>query len=173
MNLSAEAVITSNEQIALVHSLFINSGFYVTSRKYMFKIHLQIEVKISTSDITEIVHGQLTGDPDLFVKELLTDSRQSGFSEGLAFFAIRGINHDGHVYIDQLYKRGIRIFIIEDLPADINIFPRSAFIKVSNTIDALQDIAAYKRKQFDGIVIAVTGSAGKTIVKNGWLILYP
>ena len=125
-------------------------------------------MKIKTSDIAGIVHGQLTGNPDLSVKELLTDSRQSGFSEGLAFFAIRGINHDGHVYIDQLYKRGIRIFIVEDIPPEVNIFPGSAFIKVSNTIDALQDIAAYKRKQFDGIVIAVTGSAGKTIVKE-WL----
>lgn len=125
-------------------------------------------MKIRTSDIAEIVHGQLTGDPDLFLMELLIDSRQSGFSEGLAFFAIKGINHDGHIYIDQLYKRGIRIFIVEDLPPEINIFPGSAFIKVSNTIDALQDIAAYNRKQFHGTVIGVTGSAGKTIVKE-WL----
>jgi Alr-MurF fusion protein len=125
-------------------------------------------VKIRTSDITGIVHGQLTGEPDLFVTELLTDSRQFNFPEGLAFFAIIGINHDGHVFIDQLYKRGIRIFIVEVLPAEINIFPGSAFIKVSNTIEALQDIAAYKRKQFTGSVIGVTGSAGKTIVKE-WL----
>jgi len=97
-------------------------------------------MKIKTSDIAGIVHGQLTGDPDLSVKELLTDSRQSGFSEGLAFFAIRGINHDGHVYIDQLYKRGIRIFIVEDIPPEVNIFPGSAFIKVSKTNHAHQHI---------------------------------
>ena len=122
-------------------------------------------MKISTSDIAGIVHGKLTGNPDLFVTELLTDSRQSNFSSGLAFFAIRGVNHDGHKFLNQLYNRGMRVFIVEILPADINNYSGSAFIMVSNTIEALQNIAAYKRKQFAGTVIAVTGSAGKTIVK--------
>ena len=125
-------------------------------------------MKISTSDIAGIVHGKLTGNPDLFVTELLTDSRQSNFSSGLAFFAIRGVNHDGHKFLNQLYNRGMRVFIVEILPADINNYSGSAFIRVANTIEALQDIAAYKRKQFAGTVIAVTGSAGKTIVKE-WL----
>jgi alanine racemase len=125
-------------------------------------------VKISTSEITTIVKGKLTGNPDLFVTELLTDSRHFSFSEGLVFFAIRGINHDGHIFIDQLYERGIRIFIIEVLPAGINNYSEGTFISVANTIEALQDLAAYKRKQFGGIVIGITGSAGKTIVKE-WL----
>lgn len=115
-----------------------------------------------------IVHGKLTGNPELFVAELLTDSRQFNFSEGLAFFAIRGVNHDGHLFISQLYKRGIRIFTVEVLPADIMNYSGSAFILVTNTIEALQNLAAFKRKQFAGTVIAVTGSAGKTIVKE-WL----
>src|SRR5659263_183897 len=118
-------------------------------------------VKISTSEIASIVHGKLTGNPDLFVTELLTDSRHFNFSEGLAFFAIRGVNHDGHIFIDQLYGRGIRIFIIEVLPAGINNYSEGAFILVANTIEALQDLAAYKRKQFGGTVIGVTGSTGK------------
>lgn len=125
-------------------------------------------MKISTSEIAGIVHGKLTGNPDLFVTELLTDSRHFNFFEGLAFFAIRGVNHDGHIFIDQLFKRGIRIFIIEVLPAGINDYSGSAFIMVTNTIEALQDLAAYKRKQFGGTVIGITGSAGKTIVKE-WL----
>jgi alanine racemase len=125
-------------------------------------------VKINTSDIADIVQGKLTGSPDLLVRELLTDSRQFNFSEGLAFFAIRGVNHDGHIFIEQLYKRGIRIFIVEDLPAGLNTFSGSSFIQVGNTIRALQDLAAYKRKQFKGTVIGITGSTGKTIVKE-WL----
>jgi alanine racemase len=125
-------------------------------------------VKISTSDIAGIVNGKLIGDACLIASELITDSRQSNFSEGLAFFAIRGVNHDGHKFIDQLFKRGLRIFIVEELPADVNSYYGSAFIKVTNTVNALQDLAAYKRKQFAGKVIAVTGSAGKTIVKE-WL----
>jgi Alr-MurF fusion protein len=125
-------------------------------------------VKISTSDIAGIVQGKLTGSPDLLVRELLTDSRQFNFSEGLAFFAIRGINHDGHIFIDYLYKRGIRIFIVEDLPAALDTFSGSSFIQVGNTVLALQDLAAYKRKQFKGTVIGITGSTGKTIIKE-WL----
>jgi alanine racemase len=125
-------------------------------------------VKISTSEIASIVHGKLTGNQDLFVAELLTDSRHFSFSEGLAFFAIRGVNHDGHIFIDKLYERGIRIFIIEVLPSGINNYSEGAFILVANTVEALQDLAAYKRKQFGGTVIGVTGSAGKTIVKE-WL----
>ena len=125
-------------------------------------------MKINTSDIADIVQGKLTGSPDLLVRELLTDSRQFNFSEGLAFFAIRGVNHDGHIFIEQLYKRGIRIFIVEDLPTGLNTFSGSSFIQVGNTIRALQDLAAYKRKQFKGTVIGITGSTGKTIVKE-WL----
>jgi len=125
-------------------------------------------VKISSSEITAIVQGKLTGKPDLYVTDLLTDSRQFNFSEGLAFFAIRGVNHDGNVFIDQLYKRGIRVFIVELLPEDIEGYSGSAFIQVNNTIGALQDLAAYKRSHFTGTVIAITGSAGKTIVKE-WL----
>ena len=125
-------------------------------------------MKISTSDIAVIVKGKLTGDSELFVSELITDSRQFNFSEGLAFFAIRGVNHDGHIFIDQLYKRGIKIFVVEVLPDQLVNYSGSAFIQVANTIKALQDLAAYKRKQFSGTVIGVTGSAGKTIVKE-WL----
>ena len=119
-------------------------------------------MKISTADIASIVNGKLTGRPDLFAKELLTDSRHFNFTSESAFFAVRGKNHDGHRFIDQLYRKGIRIFIIEELPSDLAAFTDSAFIKVLNTITALQDLAAFKRKQFKGLVIGITGSAGKT-----------
>jgi alanine racemase len=125
-------------------------------------------VKISTSDIAGIVKGTIFGNPGLYVTELLTDSRHFTYTEGLAFFAIRGVNHDGHLFIEQLYKRGIRIFIVESPPVDLNFYPGSSFIKTDNTIQALQDVAAFRRKQFDGRVIGITGSAGKTIVKE-WL----
>ena len=125
-------------------------------------------MKITTSDLAKITEGQLSGADDLIVNELLTDSRQFTFNEGLTFFAIKGFNHDGHFYIGQLYQRGVRIFVVEDLPQDAERFPGSAFIRVDDTVEALQMIASYKRKSFKGLVIAVTGSAGKTIVKE-WL----
>lgn len=125
-------------------------------------------MKITTSDLAQITKGRLYGTTDLVVCELLTDSRQFSFTEGLAFFAIKGLNHDGHFFIGQLYQRGVRIFIVQVLPNDADRPNGTAFIKVDNTIDALQMLAAYKRKQFKGLVIAVTGSAGKTVVKE-WL----
>jgi len=125
-------------------------------------------VKIVSSDIAEITNGKLIGPPDLQVLEVVTDSRQLSYSEGVAFFAIRGKNHDGHMFVDNLYQKGISIFVVEKLPYELQKYPDAAFILTSNTIQALQDLAAYKRKTFKSPVIAVTGSTGKTVVKE-WL----
>ena len=125
-------------------------------------------MKITASDIAKITTGVLQGLPDLAVTGLLTDSRQFSYSEGLAFFAIKGQNHNGHDFISRLYDRGIRIFIVEVLPSSLQNYKESSFVVVGNTIKALQSVAAFKRKQFRGTVIAVTGSAGKTVVKE-WL----
>ena len=125
-------------------------------------------MKITASEIAAITGGHLSGVPDNAVHELLIDSRGASYSEGLAFFAIKGANHDGHNFIPQLYERGIRIFIAEKLPANADEMTGSSFIQVGDVVDALQRIATHKRKQFRGTVIAITGSAGKTIVKE-WL----
>jgi Alr-MurF fusion protein len=125
-------------------------------------------VEISSSGIAKILNGKLIGCPDLFITEIVTDSRQLSYTEGLVFFAIKGKNHDGHQYIDNLYQKGIRIFVVERLPDNHEKFSEAAFILTENTIDALQMLAAYKRKAFRSKVIAVTGSAGKTVVKE-WL----
>jgi Alr-MurF fusion protein len=125
-------------------------------------------VKIRTADIARIIEGKLTGNPDFLMSDTITDSRHFSFSEGVAFFAIKGINHDGHIFVEQLYKRGIRIFVVQELPGNYKDYRESAFIKVENTIAALQRLAAYNRKNFSGTVIGITGSAGKTVVKE-WL----
>lgn len=125
-------------------------------------------MKINSSDIARITNGRLIGPNDLAVTEIVTDSRQLSHSEGLVFFAIRGKNHDGHLFIDNLYQKGIRIFVVEELPGDLEKYSDAAFILTKSTVEALQLIAAFKRKAFKSPVIAVTGSAGKTIVKE-WL----
>jgi alanine racemase len=125
-------------------------------------------VKITSGDIAKIVKGKLTGNPDLAVNDLVTDSRQLSYTEGLAFFAVRGKNHDGHLFIDSLVKKGVKIFVVEKLPDNAENYAGSAFIEVKSTIKALQDLAAHKRKSFKSPVVAVTGSAGKTTVKE-WL----
>jgi len=123
---------------------------------------------LTASDITAIVNGKLTGNPDLKATDLVIDSRQLSFTDGLVFLAIRGLHHDGHLFIENLYTRGIRIFIVEKLPKNPESFIETAFIVTNNSIEALQLLAAYKREHFKSPVIAITGSAGKTIVKE-WL----
>ncbi len=125
-------------------------------------------MNLVASDIATIIKGDLIGNPGLPALELITDSRQFTFDEGLIFLAIRGKNHDGHLFIENLYSRGVRVFIVENLPADTDYYADSAFVIIKNSIEALQLLAGYKRKNFKSPVIAITGSAGKTIVKE-WL----
>jgi alanine racemase len=125
-------------------------------------------VKITSSDIANITQAKLIGPQDLVVTDIVTDSRQLSYSEGLLFIAIRGKNHDGHLFIDNLYQRGIRCFIVEIHPEKPERYSDAAFIITKNSIVALQLLASHRRKTFKSPVIAVTGSAGKTVVKE-WL----
>jgi Alr-MurF fusion protein len=125
-------------------------------------------LKLNSSDIARIVKGKLTGPPDLLVTEIVTDTRQLSITDGLLFFALKGKNHDGHIFIDNLFQKGIRIFVVEKLPEEHEKYNGAAFIVTVNTVEALQLLASYKRKSFNSTVIAVTGSAGKTVVKE-WL----
>ncbi len=125
-------------------------------------------MKLISSDIARIVKGKLTGPPDLLVTEIVTDTRQLSITDSLLFFALKGKNHDGHNFIDSLYLRGIRIFVTEKLPEEVERYSEAAFIVTVNTVEALQLLASFKRKSFKSPVIAVTGSAGKTVVKE-WL----
>lgn len=123
---------------------------------------------MTSSEVSEITRGKLTGSPELMFTDIVTDSRQLSYTEGQAFIAIRGKNHDGHQFVDTLYGKGIRIFVVERLPENPGKYHDAAFIEVSDSVEALHDLAAHKRKQFRSPVIAVTGSAGKTVVKE-WL----
>lgn len=125
-------------------------------------------MKILTADLAKITCGRLFGPASLPVHEVITDSRQSGHSEGTVFFAIQGKNHDGHQYVDAMYDKGIRIFIVEKLKDEFKKLADASIIVTGNTVLALQRLAAFRRKLFRSPVIAVTGSSGKTIVKE-WL----
>jgi Alr-MurF fusion protein len=125
-------------------------------------------LKIYSSDIAEIVKGILIGPPGLEVTDIVTDSRQLSYTEGLLFVAIKGKNHDGHAFLESLFRSGIKIFLVRELPVSPAGFQGAAFIEVKNTIEALQMLASFRRKSFKSPVIGVTGSAGKTVVKE-WL----
>jgi UDP-N-acetylmuramoyl-tripeptide--D-alanyl-D-alanine ligase len=104
---------------------------------------------------------------------LLTDSRSLNLSAGVLFFAIPGLHHNGHDFIAPLYEAGVRHFVISQM-MDVEQFPAANFFLVERTITALHTIAKAHRARFDLPVIGITGSNGKTIVKE-WLfqLLHP
>ncbi len=101
------------------------------------------------------------------IDHILTDSRQLTFPSTTIFFALKGARRDGHIFIEELYEKGVRYFVISD-PVKQDAFPDAIFIEVSNTLIALQTLAGFHRKQYNIPVIGITGSNGKTIVKE-WL----
>lgn len=103
--------------------------------------------------------------PALPIRELLTDSRSLLRPEGTLFFALATPGGDGHRYIANLYRRGVRAFIVSQMPDDAPA--DAAFIVVDDTLDALRALASARRDAFEGRpVIAITGSRGKTTVKE-------
>ncbi len=123
-------------------------------------------MRYTLSDIAAI--WQLTGDfPNLPIHELLLDSRKLSAPQFSLFFALKGDRRNGHQYIPELYKKGVRYFVISDQVAT-QLYPDAYFFKVPDTLAALQSLAASWRKEFLIPVIAITGSNGKTIVKE-WL----
>ncbi len=105
---------------------------------------------------------------DTYIRHLLIDSRKITSVENTLFFAIRGERHDGHRFIQELYDRGIRCFVVNQMPAHPERFNYAHFIETNNTQEALQELCAWHRIKFTIPVVGITGSNGKTIVKE-WL----
>ena len=122
---------------------------------------------LTFQEIGTITNGTVTGDPDRKVRHLATDSRSLPGIEHVMFIAIRGERHDGNDYIPDLYARGIRSFLTDREP-DYQGLNAASFCIVDDTLKALQKLAGEKRKHFTGTVVAITGSNGKTIVKE-WI----
>jgi alanine racemase len=101
------------------------------------------------------------------VEYLLTDSRKVVAPAQSLFFALKGPRRNGHQFISELYKKGVRSFVVSD-PIDGSLYPDAYFLKTADTLSALQTLAAHHRKQFSIPVAGITGSNGKTIVKE-WL----
>lgn len=104
---------------------------------------------------------------DNTVEELVIDTRKIGDAPGAMFIALKTSLRDGHSFIPDAYEKGIRTFLVSE-PIETAAYPQSNFISVKDTLTALQQIVAAYRKQFNIPVIAITGSNGKTMVKE-WL----
>ncbi len=127
--------------------------------------HKNLSLKIQ--DITTALQAQLSSiQLQAVIDNVSIDSRSLQNNSGTLFFALQGQNRDGHSYIPELISKGVINFVVTHIPEDIS--EKANFIVVSDTLKALQDFAVYYRQQFHFPVIAVTGSNGKTIVKE-WL----
>lgn len=119
-------------------------------------------------EIGSIIGAQRSGNTSAAIDWILTDSRSLCFPEETLFFALKTKRNDGHKYIPDLYTRGVRNFVISDLPENLADYPDANFLQVAQPLKALQRLAAKHREQFQVPVIGITGSNGKTVVKE-WL----
>jgi alanine racemase len=118
----------------------------------------------SIRTIAEIIKGRLLSDANVTIEHLGYDSRKLQHAQTSLFFALKTTHADGHRFIQDAYKKGVRAFVVSE-PIELK---DAAVILVKNTLDALQELSAHHRRQFSLPVIGVTGSNGKTVVKE-WL----
>jgi len=125
-------------------------------------------IEFTLQKIAGITNGKLflpEGFEKIKINQLVTDSRSFFNAENSIFFALAGPVNDGHYYIPDLINRGIKAFVVSKKDM---IVPHAAFLMVNDTTKALQQLAAYNRDLFNYPVIGITGSNGKTIIKE-WL----
>ena len=118
--------------------------------------------------ISHQIGAERFGNKKARIDWILTDSRSLCFPEETLFFALRSKRNDGHKYIIDLYNRGVRNFVVSELPGACEDFPGANFLRVVSPLKALQHLAELHRKEFDVPVVGITGSNGKTVVKE-WL----
>jgi len=125
-------------------------------------------IKYTIQSISELIGDKsLLFSPNTTIETLLYDSRKLAEVNNSLFFVISG-KVDGHIFINDLYKNGIRNFVISDVKFPVVNFPEANFIYCHNTLSALQNLASHHRNLFNFPVIGITGSNGKTVVKE-WL----
>lgn len=105
-----------------------------------------------------VLHGK-----DSMVGDVVTDSRRCAFGDGAMFVAMRGVNYDSHDYVADMYRRGVRAFMVEH---EVAMADDAGYVCVDNALEALQRLAAAHRATFKGKVVGITGSNGKTMVKE-------
>ena len=126
-------------------------------------------MKYSIEKVTTLIGARRYGNSEGQIRWLLTDSRSLCFPEETLFFALKSQRNDGHRYIDSLYRRGVRMFVVEQVPEHQDIrYPDANFLRVPSPLAALQRLAERHRDEFDIPIVGITGSNGKTMVKE-WL----
>ena len=118
------------------------------------------------ADLASALNAELIGDKNSIIDKLSIDSRTLDKNSKTLFFALKTSKNDGHKYIGELIDRGVNNFVVEKLPTHEN--SKANFLVVENSLIALQKLAKWKRENSSIKTIAITGSNGKTVVKE-WL----
>lgn len=124
-------------------------------------------MKYTINDIAAVVSAEKIGASSAIIEHLLVDSRKIVFPERSLFFALPGPRRDGHDFIAEVYGRGVRCFVVNTSFTDTT-FDDAVFLRVNDVLQSLQQLTTHHRNQFNIPVIGITGSNGKTIVKE-WL----
>lgn len=127
-------------------------------------------MKYTVKEISEILKSEQSIDnsePNIKISQILTDSRRLRDPNLTLFFALKSDRDNGAKYISDLYQKAVRVFVVQEA-FDFTSFPEASFIVVKDCLKALQDLVQYHRQQFKIPVVGITGSNGKTIVKE-WL----
>jgi alanine racemase len=127
------------------------------------KNNLNLKLNHIVSFCKGVFHGNSA---EFTVNHISIDSRSLQNGSNTLFFAIKGKNHDAHLYLDELITKGVAYFVVEYIPE--HLVEKANYIVVENSLKALQQTAIAYRKQFDFPFVGITGSNGKTIVKE-WL----
>jgi alanine racemase len=124
-------------------------------------------MSINLKSLIPVLHAEWIGsNTDILIDHISIDSRSLQNGSQTLFFALTGINNDAHSYVRELIDNGVQYFVVHYIPD--NCKGKANFLVVKNTLDALQSLASYYRDLFDLPIIGLTGSNGKTIVKE-WL----
>ena len=135
----------------------------------------QLKMNYSIEKITTLIGARRIGETDAQIGWLLTDSRSLCFPEETLFFALKSTRNDGHRYIEDLYRRGVRNFVVEAKGiaeycpnGSVTAMADANFLIVPSPLAALQRLAERHRDEFNIPIVGITGSNGKTMVKE-WL----
>ena len=124
-------------------------------------------MSINLKNLIPVLNAKWIGsDTDIFIDHISIDSRSLQNGSKTLFFALSGVNNNAHLYISELIEKGVQNFVVQYIPE--NCKGKANFLIVKNTLKALQEFASYYRDLFDFPILGITGSNGKTIVKE-WL----
>lgn len=116
------------------------------------------------TEVAKIINAKIIGNENAIISQIWIDSRKIVANNNGVFIALGGSQKNGHDYLEDAYNKGVRIFIVEN--NELPNFNNASFLLVENSLKSLQTLAKYHRERFKYPIIAITGSNGKTVLKE-------